>query len=111
VKNLFGKISYSDHGPVDDVVVEIYEPTDAYPDFKNGQIIRANSRRAACVTASDGAFCFPDLPSGRYFLRAGTRSSQGGMNYTQMRVNLDRRWWTGWFRRAKPIKLELRPGT
>ena len=112
VKNLEGTVSYQDDGArIPDVVVELYDVTDADRNLRPRQIVGLRSRRAACITGGDGTFCFPNVPSGLYVLRAGTRSSNGGMNDVCMRIKLDNRWWTGWFRRARPIKLGLSPGT
>lgn len=112
VRNISGVVTYAFvEGTVGDVVVEIYDVADSDRSFRPRELIRERSRRKACVTASDGSFCFPDLPSGLYVLRAGTRSYNGGMNEVYMPVKLDRRWWTGWFRGSKPIKLGLSPGT
>lgn len=112
VKNIFGVVGYASvDGAVEDVVVEVYDVADSDRTLRPRELVRERTRRKACVTASDGSFCFPDLPSGLYVLRAGTRSSNGGMNEVYMRVKLDRHWWKGWFRRSKPIKLGLSPGT
>jgi hypothetical protein len=40
--------------------------------------------RAACVTAKDGSFCFVDLPSVHYVVRAGTRSANAGFSSTKV---------------------------
>jgi hypothetical protein len=111
VKTVSGKVTYRyDDKSVGDVVVEIYDVSDDNKNLTNRQIIDRNARRTACVTESDGSFCFPGLPSGRYVIRAGTRSSAGGINDVHMRVTLDRRWWARWLR-LEVIKLELSPGT
>jgi hypothetical protein len=112
VKSISGTVTYQlVEGTIGDVVVEIYDVADTDRRLRSRTIVGYRARTAACVTASDGTFCFPNLRSGRYVLRAGIRSSNGGMNEVYMRVNLDRRWWTAWFRRHKPIRLGLSPGT
>jgi hypothetical protein len=112
VKNISGLVRYAlVEGTIGDVVVEIYDVAYVDRKLRPRQIVGLRTRRAACVTATDGKFCFPNLPSGKYVLRAGTRSFNGGMNEVYMRVNVDRRWWTGWLRRSKPITLGLSPGT
>ena len=111
VKRIYGKVTfYYGDEPVKGAVVEIYDIPDANKSLKTHEIISRHARRDACVTASDGSFCFSGLPSGKYVLRAGTGES-GGMNEVYMRVNVDRRWWSRWFRSGKAIELGLTPGT
>ena len=112
VKRIKGRVVYYyDDQSADDVVVEIYDVTEADKNLRPREIALRRERRAACVTTKDGSFCFPDLPSGKYVLRAGARSSSAGMNDLHMKVTLDRRWWSSWFRSSKRIKLGLTPGT
>jgi hypothetical protein len=112
VKKIQGQVLYRDDDEaVDDVVVEIYDINETDKNLTPSDIALRRERQAACVTPKDGSFCFPDLPSGRYILRAGTRSSSAGMNEAYMKVTVDRRWWSKWFRAGKRIKLELTPGT
>lgn len=112
VKRIQGRVVYSfDASPGDDVVVEVYQITSADKKLGSREIVLRRERRAACVTQKDGSFCFADLPSGSYVVRAGTVSASAGMNEAYMKVNLDRHWWSRWFRTGKEIKLELKPGT
>ena len=112
VKKIKGRVVYYyDDEPAEDVVVEIYDVIDEDKALMSRDIAIRRERRAACVTAKDGSFCFPDLPSGRYVLRAGARSSSAGMNEVYMKVTVDRRWWSSWFRSGKGITLGLTPGT
>lgn len=108
VKKLQGTVMYADGIPAADVVVELfdYEDKNARP----YQVIRGRKRRAACLTGKDGRFCFSALPTGRYALRIGTRTS-AGMNEVHVKVNLDRRWWRRWLRPGKGIDVYLQPGT
>jgi hypothetical protein len=108
MKQIAGRVFDPAGASLSDVVVELY-------DIPNMQVegydfVRDHSRRTACVTATDGSFCFSDLPSGKYLLRAGTRS-QRDMNELYMKITVDRGWFTGLFRRSKPLKLELTLGT
>src|ERR1051326_1146115 len=100
-------IYYNDHSPVDDVVVEVYQITPEDKKLKARETPVRRRRRAACVTLKDGCFCFVELPSGSYMVRAGTRSANAGMNEVYLKVNLGHRW----FRPGKEITLELTPGT
>lgn len=112
VKRIRGRVVYSNNGrPVDDAVVELYAITPDDKNLKTQEIIVRRPRRAACVTSNDGSFCFTDFPSGNYLLRAGTRSPNAGMNEVYIKLKLDRRWWTSWFRSGKELTLELTPGT
>jgi hypothetical protein len=87
-----------------DVVVEVYDVPDT--GVNAYEFVREHTRRKACITDPDGSFCLSDLPSGKYLLRAGTRS-QCDMNEMYMKVVVDRGWFAGLFRRSEPIKLEL----
>lgn len=112
VKRITGRVAYEYDGhPVEDVVVEIYEITQADKQVRPHEIIRRSKRKAACITPKDGSFCFPNMPSGWYLVRAGTRSANAGMNEVFIKVNVDRRWWSRWFRSDKKIELALTPGT
>ena len=112
VKRVSGRVAYwNGDQPVADVVVEIYEIPAADRKLKVHEIIEQRQRKIACVTSNDGSFCFPDLPSGRYLVRAGVRNPHAGMNEVFMKVNVDRRWWSRWFRRDRKIQLALTPGT
>ena len=111
VKRITGQVYYVYNGlPTENVVVEIYEITEADTKLNAHEITQRKERRAACITSNDGSFCFPDLPSGRYLLRVGTRRSSG-WNEAFVRVNLDRRWWSRWFRSGRKIELGLTIGT
>ena len=112
VKKIKGRVVYfNDEEPADDIVVEIYDVIDEDKKLTSRDIAIRRERRAACVTAKDGSFCFPDLPSGRYVLRAGARSSSAGMNEVYMKVKVARRWWSNWFRSGKELEIGLTPGT
>ena len=112
LKSIKGRVVYYHNDePADDVVVEVYSVAETDKNLRPREIALRRERRAACVTAKDGSFCFPDLPSGRYVLRAGARSSSAGMNEVYMKVTVDRRWWGNWFRSGKGIELGLTPGT
>jgi hypothetical protein len=112
VKRIRGRVDQGDGGePAEDVVVEIYEITPEDKNLRLHEIVRRSERRTACITSKDGSFCFPELPSGQYLLMAGTRNANAGMNEVFIKVNVDRRWWTRWFRPHRKIKLVLTPGT
>ena len=112
VKGIQGRVVYfHDASPAEDVVVEVYQITREDKKLTPREIVLHRERRAACVTSKDGRFCFADLPSGRYLVRAGPRSASAGMNEVFMKVNLDRRWWSRWFRSRTDIELALTPGT
>ncbi len=109
LKSIHGKVFFSTYAPVKDAVVEIYDYTDADRNLSPYNLVRSKDRRAACLTDKDGNYCFTGLPSGRYVLRAGTRTSEGE-NEVYARVKLDRSWWKFW-RFQKGLNLTLWPGT
>jgi len=76
-ERLAGVVSLSDR-PVEDVLVELF----AY--IRNSSAKRA--RMAACVTGTDGRYCFSRVPRGEYELRA---SKDGGFEITHVYVRVD----------------------
>ena len=110
VKRIAGRIFEPNDTPAADVVVELYDLSGVDHNLGCYEIVGLHPRRLACVTDSNGAFCFSDLPSGKYLLRAGTRTPNG-MNEVYARVTVDRRWLTGLLRRSKPVNLTLTLGT
>jgi hypothetical protein len=110
VNNISGTIVFPDDSVAKDAVVELYELPNARPDTPINEIVGWRKRRAACVTATDGTFCFSGLPSGKYLLRAGTRQPNG-MNELYMRVTVDHGWFRELFRRSKRLRLGLTLGT
>lgn len=110
VKTVAGRVVNPLEEPVEAAVVEIYEIPSANNRLKSYELVGERQRKIACITSEDGSFCFPDLPSGHYLIRAGTGHS-AGMNEVFMKVKVDRRWWSRWFRRSKKIELELPLGT
>jgi hypothetical protein len=110
VNKLSGTVVYPDHTLAKDAVVELYDLPPDQPDTPVNEVVGWRTRRAACVTGVDGTFCFSDVPSGKYLLRAGTRQPDG-MNELYMRVTVDHGWFRGLFRRSKPLRLTLSLGT
>ncbi len=66
------------------VLVEVYDkPEVLLMDGKERETKKLSQRRvAACVTGTDGEFCFPDIPPGKYELRC----SEFGWNLTSVYV-------------------------
>src|SRR5258708_22176916 len=64
VKNLIGSVVYPDGRVAKDIVVEVYDLLQDSSAIPTNEIVGARRRKAACVTATDGVFCFPNLPSG-----------------------------------------------
>lgn len=110
VKSIKGVVYFPDSSRAEEVVVEVYAIAPEDKKLKTYEIVSQRTRRAACVTSEDGSFCFDDLPSGNYLIRAGARWDRG-MNEVYVRLKLDRRWWSRWFRSGKEIELELTLGT
>lgn len=109
LKSIYGKVLFPTDEPVEEAVVEVYDYTDADKKLDSYHLVRSKDRRTACLTDKDGSFCFTGLPSGRYLLRAGTRT-RGGMNEVYVKVKLDKSWWKVW-RFQKGMNLTLTPGT
>lgn len=84
--------------PGKDVVIEVYRYMET---DKKSEVYNVPDQRdpvASCLTGDDGKFCFRDIPSGKYVLKVGTRESTG-WNGKYILVNLETRWWWGWWRR------------
>lgn len=67
------------------VLVEVYDKSEALlMDAMEREARKPNQRRvAACVTGTNGEFCFPGIPPGKYELRC---SKPGGWNVTSIYV-------------------------
>jgi uncharacterized GH25 family protein len=110
VKRIRGKILTPLDEPINEAVVEIYEYTDADKNLDAYHIVNSKERRAACLTDKKGNFCFTNLPSGIYAIRAGTRQPSG-FQEVFIKVRLDRHWWSSWLRSRKDIEIKLPLGT
>jgi hypothetical protein len=118
--NLFGTLSagsmriiqgtafYPNTGKrVNEAIIEVYENSSKFNDanipYSEVDKIIAQQPKAACMTGSDGKFCFTDLPPGKYLLRIGTHGENqfSGINVL---ITLDPR-----SKRPspKPLKVEL----
>ncbi len=109
-KNLVGTVMYPNGELAKEIVVELYDLSQDRSDIPTNEIVGSRSRKSACVTGTDGAFCFPNMPSGKYLLRLGTRQPNG-INELYVRVTVDRSWFRGLFRRRHPLRLTLSLGT
>jgi hypothetical protein len=109
LKSIHGKIFFPVDEPVPEAVVEIYDYPDGDDETDSSDLVRSRHRRAACLTDKDGNYCFTGLRSGRYLLRAGTRTAEG-LNEVYARVKLDKSWWKFW-RFEKGLDLTLTLGT
>src|SRR5947208_172546 len=106
VKNLTGTVFLPGGEAAEDLVVEVYDVPKEHPNSGVYEIVGSRKRRTACVTSTNGTFCFSDLPAGKYLLKVGTRQ-QKDFNALYVRVTLDRNWFRGLFRRAKTLSLTL----
>ncbi len=112
VRRIHGRVTYAADGePVIGAVVEVYRYSDSDRELSPYSVAGVGTRDVACVTGSDGRFCFTNLQSGTYAMRIGTSSSAAGMNDAHIRITLDRRWWTAWWRSGKSLEIRLHPGT
>jgi protocatechuate 3,4-dioxygenase beta subunit len=90
--------------PVRGVLVEVFDNPE-WP-LSNHTVSRVEPRRiAACKTGDDGSFCFENIPSGRYELRA---SKDAAWNPSHVYIVVNRR-----SRRSTRavIKVQLTVGT
>jgi hypothetical protein len=77
VNRITGKVLHPQGTPENEAIVEVFNYARSSTDYKDVDDALNSKRRAACMTGETGAFCFNDLPPGRYLLRAGTRKSVG----------------------------------
>ena len=92
VKNLQGVILSPDGKVMKDAIVEVFENRSKAEDenISGAEVSQSSGlkRKAACLTAENGEFCFTNLPPGRYLLRAGHRSD-GQFSAVYVVVTLD----------------------
>jgi hypothetical protein len=93
VRRISGKVLYPSGEPVKHAIVEVFDNFLETDDWENADYekLTARPRRIACVTSADGSFCFSNLPSGRYLLRAGTSGPDQGISAMRMFVRLSPR--------------------
>jgi hypothetical protein len=72
---------------IENALVEIFDNADYLLESGPHEYLQ-QKRLAACVTSSDGKFCFRHLPSGTYELRSSMRA---GVNVTHLHVKVDKR--------------------
>ncbi len=77
VNRIAGKALLPNEEPANEAIVEVYDYSSSSLDYKDVYAVLTDKRRAACMTGENGAFCFKNLPPGRYLLRAGTRKPAG----------------------------------
>jgi protocatechuate 3,4-dioxygenase beta subunit len=81
-------VGMSDDRPMENALVEIFD----HPDYllrENPLAEHPQQRRvAACVTGTNGRFCFHTLPPGKYELRS---SLESGWNITHIYVVVDKK--------------------
>jgi hypothetical protein len=102
-RQLSGMVNLQGNGPRGGVLVEVFDNPGYLLDQSTVATRPDQKRLKACVTGADGRFCFRNLPSGEYELRA---SLDQGMDVTHVYVIVDR---TGGSR--KPIDVRLQVGT
>ena len=77
VRELRGVVLYPNGKVMKDAVVEVYEnPVKVSAEdvtYKTVKRITSVDRKVACITATDGRFCFKHLRPGKYLLRVGHR--------------------------------------
>ncbi len=88
-RKLEGIVEMSGDRPLENALVEVFDRPDYLLDTSHARSEGPpeQKRLAACLTAKDGKFCFRNLPTGKYELRASIGS---GWNVTHIYVVLDR---------------------
>ena len=82
-----GRVVFGYDGkPVGGAIVELFRLRKEDSELESYQIAGYRKRDRACLAGPDGGFCFPDLPPGRYILRAG--SQEHGFNHIHMKLNV-----------------------
>jgi protocatechuate 3,4-dioxygenase beta subunit len=87
-KQLRGIVMEQNGSPFKGALVEVFtHPEYLLSDLPNAHKEQPEQRRVtACLTASDGKFCFRHLPPGTYELRSSISS---GWNVTHVHVTVD----------------------
>jgi hypothetical protein len=102
-REIRGVIKSADDNPTAEVLVEIFDEPAYLLDQSAGRKQPKQKRLRACVTSDDGSFCFRNLPSGKYELRA---SLSQGWDVTHVYVILDTTKGS-----REPIEVSLHVGT
>ena len=89
LRRLTGTLVFPNGKPLENGVVEIFKVKKEDRDRGASEISAYNTRLAACWTGKDGKFCFPNIKSGTYVIRAGT-GSPNGFNYVFLKVFLEK---------------------
>jgi hypothetical protein len=75
-KQIRGIVLDPSDAKVQDALIEVFtHPEHLLPDYPEKEKAKVKQRRlAACKTTTDGKFCFPNLPAGKYELRVSKDS-------------------------------------
>jgi hypothetical protein len=103
VTHVSGTVLQPNGEPAGDIVIEVYHHSGKLESSATVQ----PPRLKACVTGDDGKFSFPELKSGQYVLRIGTRESIG-VQKMLVPLIVKRLAWPG---KHSKLKLKLALGT
>jgi hypothetical protein len=102
-REVAGVIESGDNNPTTEILVEVYD-NPAY--LLDGSAVGSHPNQKllrACVTGDDGLFCFRNLPSGKYEIRA---SLSTGIDVTHVYAVVDTKHGS-----KEPIEVRLHVGT
>lgn len=102
-RRMAGVIKLGDSGPVAGVLVEVFDNPGYLLDQSRAGSPPKQTRLRACVTSEDGSFCFRDVRSGSYELRA---SLSAGVDVTHVYAVIDAQSGSN-----EPIEVRLHLGT
>jgi hypothetical protein len=101
-RRLAGTVHAPDGTKLGNALVEVFDHPEYLLGDKPLETRPEQKRLAACRTAPDGKFCFPNLPSGKYELRSSVGS---GWDVTHVYVVVDKKGQT------KNIQVRMSLGT
>ncbi len=110
LKRVRGQITYPDDSPVEHAVIEVYRYGPSQHSVRAHEVATSRKRLAAYIADAKGRFCLAPLPPGHYFLRVGTRASQG-MQEVSINFTIDPRQPDRRSRETRPLKIRLPLGT
>ena len=102
-RRLAGSVHAPDGTKLGNALVEVFDHPEYLLGDKPWETRPEQKRLAACRTAADGKFCFPNLPPGKYELRSSVDS---GWDVTHMYVVVDKE--AG---QKKQLVVEMKLGT
>jgi hypothetical protein len=103
ISRVNGTVFYPNNEPAAEIVVEVHRN----PANLDTSLAVEAPRLAACITAEDGKFSFPEIKPGKYVLRIGIRNP-AGVNEMLVPIIVKK---FRWLRKRSALKLKLELGT